>query len=298
MPEDKQIPEISFRNIHGKDFDFEIVSNWEVLRDDSPLHHNPYVPHRIRFYAVLFILKGEGYHYIDFKKYHYQKGSIIFISKEQVHAFEQNLERDAYFMVFTQDFLERSSAGSSLMHRLSLYNYHLYPPVLQLSEEQFPVFQNLINRLAHEYHAPDDMLTEELIQSALKIFLMLAERIRRLYRQFEGKSSYHKTFLAFQRLLAENLLENRQVQYYANLLGISTKKLNRATQHVVDGSAKAFIDDQLIIEIKRLLMNTDLSIKEIAYRSGFEDPTNFVKYFKKNEGTTPLEFRKQFYTED
>lgn len=297
MSEEKQIPEVSFQNIHSKDLGFEIVSNWEVLGDNSPLQHNPFVPHRIRFYAVLFILQGEGFHYIDFKKYPYKRGSIIFISKEQVHRFEQNLERDAFFMVFTEEFLEKSSVNSSLMHRLSLYNYHLYPPVIQLEEDQIFTFQNLVTRIAHEYHAPDDHLTEEIIQSALKIFLMLAERIRRQYREVEGKSSYHRTFIQFQRLVAEHILTNRKVQFYANELGISTKKLNRATQTVVDGSAKAFINDQLIIEIKRLLMNTDYSIKEIAYRTGFEDPTNFVKYFKKDTGQTPSEFRKEYYDE-
>ena len=295
MREEKNIPEIKFHNIHGKDLEFEIVTNWEVLGEDSPLRHNPFTPHRIRFYSLLFILEGEGYHFIDFKKYTYKRGSIIFISREQVHAFEKNLKRKASFLVFTENFLERSSLGSSLMHRLSLYNYHLYPPVLELEEKQINEFENLVNRISHEYHQPDDHLTEEIIQSTLKIFLLLAERIRQQYRSLEGKSLYHETFIQFQRLLQKNLLLHRQVQFYANELSISTKKLNRATQHVLNQSAKAFINDQLIIEMKRLLMNTSFSIKEIAYKTGFEDPTNFVKYFKKDTGKTPTEFRKDYF---
>ncbi len=295
MSFEEHIPEIKFRNVHNKDLEFEIVSNWEVLGDNSPLKHNPFRPHRIRFYSLLFIIDGEGYHYIDFKKYKYQKGSIIFISREQVHAFEKNLNRNACFMVFTENFLEQSSLGSSLMHRLSLYNYHLFPPVLQLSEEEFPVFENLLARIRHEYHAPDDHLTKELIQSALKIFLLLAERIRRKNRDWEEKSVYHETFIKFQRLLNKHLLKNRQVQFYAGELNVSTKKLNRATQHIVNQTTKAFINDQLIIEMKRLLMNTSYSIKEIAYQTGFEDPTNFIKYFKKDTGITPSEFRKGYF---
>ncbi len=295
MSLDKFIPEVKFQNIHKKDLEFEIVSNWEVLIDDTPLKHNPFRPHRIRFYSMLFILEGEGNHYIDFKKYKYKRGSIVFISREQVHAFEKNLERDACFMVFTEKFLEKSSLGSSLMHHLTLYNYHLYPPVLQLEEEQIPIFQNLVTQISREYHSPDDELTEELIQSALKIFLLLAERIRRQYRTLEEKSVYHETFVAFQSLLYKHLLQEHQVQFYANELAISTKKLNRVTQHIFSQTAKAFINDQLIIEMKRLLMNTSYSIKEIAYLTGFEDPTNFVKYFKKDTGFTPTEFRKDYF---
>ncbi len=58
--------------------------------------------------------------------------------------------------------------------------------------------------------------------------------------------------------------------------------------------AKLYIDQFLVLEIKRFLMNTALSIKEIAYRTGFEAPTNFVKFFKKFEGITPAAFRKQY----
>jgi AraC family transcriptional activator of pobA len=295
MLEEKNIPELKFHNIHKKDLEFEIVSNWEVLDKDSPLKHNPFIPHRIRFYSLLFILKGEGYHYIDFKKYSYKRGSIIFISKEQVHAFEKNLDRDAYFMVFTEDFLERSSMGSSLMHRLSLYNYHLYPPTIQLQEEQIPIFENLVTRIRHEYHQQVDHFTEELIQSSLKIFLFLAERIRRKSRDLEEKSVYHETFLQFQKLVQDNVLENRKVSFYANEMASSTKKLNRAAHHIVDQTAKEFIKDQLIIEMKRLLMNTSFSIKEIAYRTGFGDPTNFIKYFKKDTDMTPSDFRKDYF---
>ena len=58
---------------------------------------------------------------------------------------------------------------------------------------------------------------------------------------------------------------------------------------------KTYINDSLILEIKRLLMNTSLSIKEISYKTGFEDPTNFVKYFKKYTELTPIDFRKRFW---
>ncbi len=75
---------------------------------------------------------------------------------------------------------------------------------------------------------------------------------------------------------------------------MSTKKLNRIVQEIMHQPAKAYINEILIIEMKRLLMNTNFSIKEIAYKTGFEDPTNFVKYFKKSTQKTPIEFRKSF----
>ena len=288
------IPEVPFQNIYKKGFEFEIVTNKEILIDRFSITHDPFRPHRIRYYSILFILEGEGLHYIDFKKYTYRRGSVIFISKEQVHAFEKNMDRKAYFLLFTENFLEKSSLGSNLIQQLSLYNYHLYPPVIQLEENQMTLFMQLVVRLKQEFDAPDDVLTEDIIQSCLKIFLCLAERIRKENRKTETPSRYQEEFLKFQKLLNKNILTSRQVKFYADEMTMSTKKLNRITQEIVNQTAKDYINHKLIIEMKRLLMNTSLSIKEISYQSGFEEPTNFVKYFKKYSGMKPSHFRKSF----
>ncbi|MEM8528634.1 MAG: helix-turn-helix transcriptional regulator, partial [Bacteroidota bacterium] len=278
-----EIPSIQLDSLQEKSFGFRIAYNREILLN-SNLDHNPFRPHRIRFYAILFVLEGEGYHYIDFKKYKYQAGSIIFISKEQVHAFEMNMERKAFFLLFREEFLSREGATSNLMQQLSLYNYHLYPPVINLNARQLELFTILAERMKVEFDAPDDLLTGELIHSALKIFLCLAERIRKETRQFAPRSKYHEDYLKFQKLLKKHIFQSRQVQFYAEKLLISPKTLNRITKEMLGQAAKSYIHEFLVIEMKRLLMNTSYSIKEIAYESGFEETTNFVKYFKKHTG--------------
>ncbi|MFT5801232.1 MAG: AraC family transcriptional activator of pobA [Nonlabens sp.] len=287
------IPKINFLNRERKDYEFNIVSNKDLLVYNPPTDYSPFRPHRLNFYAVLFIMEGEGKHFIDFKEYSYQKGSVIFIAKDQVHAFEWNDQRKAYFMLFTESFLERSTLGSSMMQQLSLYNYHLHHPVMKLKKKQRVLFTELVMRMKEEYEAPDDWLTEEIILSSMKIFLALAERIRRKRLKEKPRSVFHEAFIDFQNLLQENVLKSRQVQFYADKMMMSTKKLNRITRDVMEKSAKDYINDFLILEMKRLLMNTSLSIKEISYRSGFEEPTNFVKYFKKLVGETPSGFRKR-----
>ena len=105
---------------------------------------------------------------------------------------------------------------------------------------------------------------------------------------------YQDDFLKFQHLLKVDILKNNQVQYYADKMGVSTKKINRITQAIIGKSAKDYINELLVLEIKRFLINTNLSVKEIAYKTGFEIPTNFVKFFRKNTGVTPRTFRGQF----
>ena len=74
-------------------------------------------------------------------------------------------------------------------------------------------------------------------------------------------------------------------------MSVSTKTLNTITKSIVNKSAKAFVDEISTKQIKRLLINTKLSIKEIAYQSGFEETTNFYKYFKRQTQVTPEQFR-------
>jgi AraC-like DNA-binding protein len=84
-----------------------------------------------------------------------------------------------------------------------------------------------------------------------------------------------------------------RVADYANPLGCSEKSLARAAMEVAGVNAKAFITSRINLEAKRLLGHTALSIALIGERLGFEDPTNFVKFFKREVGCTPGEFRRR-----
>jgi len=294
MSKPDQIPEISFKNRQRKTFEFEIMHSSDLFDKKSADGHNPYRPYRISFYALLFVLEGSGKHFIDFEHHEFEKGSLIFISRDQVHAFEEGAMSDAYFLIFTENFLERGSIGSSLMQQLSLYNYQLYNPVLPLKTEELDIFTELVYRIKAEFNAINDFATEEIIHSSLKILLCMAERIRKKKRPTHTNPTYYEEFLIFQKLLKSHLFETRQVRFYADKMAISTKKLNRITYDIVQKPVKGYINENLIMEIKRFLMNTALSIKEISYKTGFEAPTNFVKFFKKYTGQTPAEFRKLY----
>ena len=293
MDENTIIPEVDFLNRKRKKYEFEIVSNKQFFKNKNE-DEVPFKPHRISYYGILFTMKGEGFHWIDFEKYPYRQGTVIFLTKDRVHAFEHNPNREAFLMTFTEAFLEKSSFGDNIINVLTLFNYQLYNSVLNLDDNDSAILLTLVMRMKREYDNPDDDFTQEIIQSALKVFLFLCERLMRKNQAQKEKHFYHEAFIKFQYLIKENILQNNQVQFYANKMGVSTKKLNRVTQAILNKPAKDYLNEILVLEIKRFLTNTDLSIKEIAYRTGFDVPTNFVKFFKKNTGITPRTFRKQF----
>lgn len=98
----------------------------------------------------------------------------------------------------------------------------------------------------------------------------------------------------FNELLSKNLNTSRSVKYYADLLAISSKKLNSITKIHWGITAKEFIEERIIHESKKILLETPDTIKQISYTLGFTEPTNFNKFFKKFTSTTPLQYREQY----
>lgn len=90
-------------------------------------------------------------------------------------------------------------------------------------------------------------------------------------------------------------MEEHQVQKYAALLGVTPNYLNVLTRKHWGKSALNLINDRVILEVKRLLLRTDYDISEIAYRVGFNELSYFSRFFKRNTGMTPLQFRNTMH---
>ena len=98
----------------------------------------------------------------------------------------------------------------------------------------------------------------------------------------------------FNLLLSKKNEFSRSVKFYAELLAISPKKLNNITKFYCGKTAKEFIEDKIISDSKKLLLDTADTVKYISYSMGFTEPTNFNKFFKKLTNITPLQFREQY----
>ena len=105
-------------------------------------------------------------------------------------------------------------------------------------------------------------------------------------------ASYYPGFIQFQQLLRKEIFRSRKVSYYAEQLNMSSKKLNMITQQMVNMPVKTYITASLILEIKRILANSPMTVNEVGYEAGFDEPTNFVKFVKKYTHMTPVELRK------
>lgn len=286
----KELPEIHFDNRDDPNSFFDIVKIEELLQRE--LDHNIGKNHLVKFYIIFFVYEGQGYHTIDFTDYHYKKGTVLLIRKSQIHKFFRSPNVKGYLLVFTEEFIISHLNRMEALKAMQLFNESLSFPKIEFNtEEEFFDFTVLVKHIESEYNIKDDF-SMGITRSALHILITKLFRIKAQKGHFVKMKKYMSQFLRFQELVEKDCFKSKKVQYYARELGVSTKTLNNIVNHVVNTSAKAFIDERTIMQIKRLLISTEHSIKEIAYTAGFSDPTNFFKYFKKFTGTSPDMFRQ------
>jgi AraC-like DNA-binding protein len=281
---------VSFSNSQQPGSAFDLI-RLEDLYQRSDLSHSPFQLHRVEFYLLILIEAGEGVHTVDFKEYQYRPGSVLTIRKDQIHRFHKNDTVKGTMLLFTDDFLVSYVEEREALKAFQLFNEVLSAPVVQLSPEERVKVQALTKRTSEEYFGQPDEYSLNIIRSELHILMARLLRVKARKIGLSPKSKYLSAFIKLQNLIEQHVSAHRSVKNYAAMLGMSTKTLNTITQSIIHKSAKAFIDDICTKQIKRLLINTEDSVKEIAFTLGFEETTNFYKYFKRQTGMTPEQFR-------
>jgi len=286
-----KIPRISFLKTDKAKIEFEIFTLNSLFSRQGKLNLSLEKPHRVDFYLILAITEGTGTHIIDFSPYRYREGSILFISKGQVHAFEVRPDRDGFLILFTEAFLSKNLIHSDILSFYRLYNYHLHSPVMQ--PEEFGKYQivPIIHEIYDEYNVSNDFAKEEILRLLLKLLLLKAERVKQTLIPQEKNSEWFTRFGIFRNKLEKHFTETRNAHVYAKMMNISYKHLNEICKSLTGITAKAFIDQFVILEMKRRLAMSDLSIKELTYELGFDEPTNLVKFFKKHTHQPPSQFK-------
>lgn len=217
---------------------------------------------------------------------------MLFIGKDRVHQFNKLLNYKGQIIVFTDElFIE-----AKLLRKSILFNDLNNIPTINLTKDEFQIFDLICNQIKNKININFDSLQHNIIKNHLHNFLLLAEREKRKQGFIEFKKTADFDYvILFRELLEANYTKLKTVKEYASLLFISEKRLGQATTKVLGKSPKVIINERIVLESKRLLANTKESVKEIGYSLGFEEPTNFIKFFKNITGLTPLEFRILFY---
>jgi len=290
-PLDNQTPiQIRFQNATNPKSAFEIITLADLYKRKYE-DHNPEQLHKVDFYIILFITEGKGLHTIDFTKHQLSKGSVLTIRKNQIHKFHQKNNLNGFLLLFTDEFLVSYLEKLESQKAMRLFNELLGNPKIKLKSPLFEKVVSNIYRINSEYVKNMDEYALGIIRSELHILITTLFRIKSTIKKSSNEKKYLDQFIHLQELVEKEVQKTTRVSDYSKMIGVSTKTLNSICKNTIHKSAKEFIDEIATKQIKRLLINTSLSIKEIAYQSGFEETTNFFKYFKRQTGQTPEQFR-------
>ena len=285
----QEILDLHFLSPKPASFECEIITLHQL--QSRNLNHSLTQPQRLHFYLVIFVTAGEGQHLIDFQPYPYQKGTLLFVAENQVQQFQPQQTANAFLLLFTKEFFYQTTEDQELLQNYRLFDFSLQLPILQLTEAEQGIFLRLFEEIQNECATIiTENFNEEIVRSLLRVLLLKAARLKRA-RTLPDTLPYYEDFSRFREQVEQNFNSSRNVQDYAHALGFTAKKLNQLTRIILNKTPKEFIDERVLLEIKRLLVHTRLSVGEIAYRSGFDEATNLVKFFKRYTGQTPTEFR-------
>jgi AraC-like DNA-binding protein len=251
--------------------------------------------HRYRFHMLVCVTRGECTHMIDFKLIACKPGSLLVFQPAQAHRFGFEQEWDGWVVLFRPEFLLSSRATATVTDLKLTAGLERMPEHLRLQEHERRVVMAAIVQMRKDcqIEAAPEQVHALLRHQLYALLLRLTVLHDRQQTQEDTTSVGLQRFGNFRRLVEKNFWKWHRVAEYADLLGCSEKSLTRAAMEVAGVKAKAFITLRINLEAKRLLAHTALSIAQIGERLGFEDPTNFVKFFKREAGCTPGEFRRR-----
>ncbi len=271
--------------------EFEILDLAAVYRE---FKDTLTISHRTDFYHIIWFKNGNLTHYVDFNPIEIKPNTLLFLNKNTVHRFDHDSTFAAEEILFTDSFFCRSEMELKFLRSTIMFNDWFAISQIQL-DEKATIFTQIMDQMKDELENEYDNSQSDILRNLLYNFLLHAERKLREQSAPEiKKGAYQDYVIHFKDLLEQNYKSHKQVSYYAATLLISEKRLNQATTKLLGKTIKKLINDRLMLEAKRILVHTNLSIKEICYTLGFDEPTNFIKFFKKHASITPTDFRINF----
>ncbi|GGH64361.1 AraC-like DNA-binding protein [Filimonas zeae] len=240
-----------------KDF-FEVL--W--LQDEYPLHKTT---------AELAAVKGQW---------------IYLMPPYRVHQLNKAGKKGILFS-FKRELLEEQDKDFAL-DVFRVFNLSGEFTIMQLTSDMVERLTKVYDLLAAEYR--DNSGNIAMIKSLLKVFLLHLIKMKK--EEFTTLDINQKRAYEFLLLLEDNYINERSVQFYADKLGLSTKRLNQVLKEVLNETSTQLLHDRLILEAKRQIIHSENSVKEIAWLLGFKDRPYFSRFFKVHTGQTPEAFQQ------
>ncbi len=247
----------------------------EEIKRTSPHIHEEY-------FEIVFLLEGEGFHWIEDEKYTLSAPEFYFLKPGQLHNWEFVSTPKGHVILFKASYFDpiQECISTNLISKLSdtfkipIINHSsprfILDEILYEFEENHPHSENII-------HGYMSALFGKMLQ-----FSSIHEK-----RQNVPLSLYHR----FLDLIHTKCPHVHTVIDFAEMLNTTPRSINTACIKNSGKTAGKHIASKILLDAKRYVLNTEKTMSEIAQMLYFNDTSYFVKFFRKQEGMTPIQFR-------
>lgn len=256
-----------------------------ILEKYPQLEH----PHKQAFFMLLYVEDADGTVTLDKQIIRLDQQKVICIKPNSVFSLDINRNARGILVCFTEAFFSLRYNNNVLYQFFFLKKEA--ESYIRLSAKETEKWMHLLQLMQHEFRSHNKGV-EKVLRSYLNILLFDLDRSLHSHKRIEKKKSSEDKIIAFEKLVEEHFLHHKTPSFYAAKLHITTNYLNKLCHDHRGVTGGEIIRKRVTIEAQRLLHYTTLSVAEAAHKLGFESPSYFITFFKKNTGSTPESFRK------
>ncbi|HRK36916.1 MAG TPA: AraC family transcriptional regulator [Burkholderiaceae bacterium] len=292
MPDVSDIATVNFQPPDEARLPVEVMTIAD-LKTRAPSEHFRRLQ-RANFYRLFGVLQGQTRPMIDFSNVVAEAGKWLLVRPAQVFRYDFSTPWTGWLMVFPPEVV----SGTYKTHlELDLARcLDDLAAIHDLQPDQHTWMCGSLNQMRADATAVadtfmrNDLLRAQLATSLLRLSLWQSTR----QPDTPDRSGESASFRRFRQLLEANFHVQHSAQFYARSMAMSDKTLSRVCLAATGQPAKKVINQRLTLEAKRLLAHTSVAVQAVSHTLGFDEATNFVKFFRRETGVTPLLFRRQY----
>ena len=255
---------------------------------DSELHSH-------QFFLILWFKKGNGTHSINFEDFPICDNQLFFLSPGDIHNFsKQNDDVEGIAIAFRKELLNNIPTKVADRILFNAYNDFGKPSIAKIDANTADSLEMWIKALKSLLADQNSLYKDSdySMAATLSVIFNLLKRHASWENDFINFNSNGLEIISkFKNSIKENLKESHSPAFYSINIGVAESKLSAITKEICGLSPRKLINKEIILEAKKLLINNSISIKEISEELGFTDAPHFVKFFKKETGMTPGQFK-------
>jgi AraC family transcriptional regulator, transcriptional activator of pobA len=257
----------------------------EQLTKQVPFRH---IPHRHDFYHLFWVESGNGTFVSDGQSYPLTRGSLIFIPPGQVHAWKWNATLKGYVLCFEPASLfSRNDRPYRLLHDLAQFSATTKDRAnFPIAGSSYRILRASFKELANEFRGNAEF-RGDIVRSQLTALLIRLHRLCLSTPSAEVQGYSTQLTNRFLLLLEKEEGKLQRTSFYISALSVRARVLVDAVLAETGKSPSAWIRDRTLLEARRLLTYTDLTISEIAYRLNFRNVSYFVRFYRRLAGVPP-----------